>query len=63
MIHFQGRSQINFTRRSSLSDGWYSASGAYERGSERIPLKAWFGVAGFLAFIYLLMKLGEIAGF
>jgi hypothetical protein len=63
MTNFQGRTQINFTRRSSLSDGWHSASGAYEKGSEKIPFKAWLGAAGFVAFIYVLMAIGEIAGF
>lgn len=63
MNHFQGRSQINFTRRSSLSDGWHSAAGAYEKGSERIPKAAWLWVAVFAGLGYLVMNLGAIAGF
>ena len=63
MSNFQGRAQINFTRRSSLSDGWYSAAGAYEQGSERIPKSAWLWVAAVAALGYLVMHLGAIAGF
>lgn len=64
MANFQGRAQINYTRRSSLSDGWYSsASGAYAKESERIPPVAWVWVAAFAALAYLVLHIGAVVGF
>ena len=56
MNYFNGQGQTNFTRRSSLSDGWHRASGSYRKGSESIPAKAWllvclFGTIGAAALL------------
>lgn len=61
--NFNGQTQINFTRRSSASDGWYSAAGGYRKGSERIPKAAWVFAAAFIAIGYLVLKVGAQVGF
>ena len=40
MTHFNGQSQSNFTRRSSLSDGWYTTAGSEQVGFDRLPVAA-----------------------
>lgn len=54
---------LRYTRRSSLSDGWHSASGGYAKGSEKIPFSAYIGAALFCGLLYGLMVLGDAAGF
>lgn len=63
MQQFNGQTQINFTRRSSASDGWYSATGGYKKGSERIPKSAWVFVAVFASIGFLVLKVAAVAGF
>lgn len=63
MQQFNGQTQINFTRRSSASDGWYSAAGSYRKGSERIPKMAWVFVAVFASLGFLVLKVAAVTGF
>lgn len=61
--NFNGHTQLNFTRRSSASDGWYSAAGSYRKGSERIPKAAWVFVVVFASIGFLVLKVGAQVGF
>ena len=40
MTHFNGQSQSNFTRRSSLSDGWYTTAGSEPVGFDCLSVAA-----------------------
>ena len=40
MMHFNGQRQTNFTRRSSLSDGWYTTAGSEQTGFGRLSVAA-----------------------
>lgn len=61
--NFNGQTQINFTRHSSMDSGWYSAAGGYKKGSERIPKAAWVFVAVFASIGFLVLKVGSLVGF
>jgi hypothetical protein len=61
--NFNGQTQINFTRHSSLDSGWYSAAGSYRKGSERIPKSAWVFVAVFASIGFLALKVASVVGF
>ncbi len=54
---------LRYTRRSSLSDGWYSTSKGQIKDNEKIPFSAYVYASLFCALLYAVMVLGDAAGF
>jgi hypothetical protein len=55
--YFADQSKPNWTLRTPRVGSWSVACGSYEPNSEKIPARAWFGVALVLGCIFLAMFL------